>query len=120
MRWNVKLSKKPFFASEANEADVFGARLTSSVIVKLPQLVATVAVHVLLGSSFSFGFGRFPSGFGAGWSTVWQPLVGWVDVVVVSVVAAVVAGLAADAFLSFESPQPASRLTASSSVAIVL
>src|SRR5205085_9781177 len=98
------------------EAAVLGAALTSSLITKSPQLVATVANHVRAGSSRSVGLGTCWGGRGLGLAARTQVFgppgaggaaAGWVAVVVVCV--AVVGGASPRVgSLAFPLPQPPS------------
>src|SRR3954447_26475887 len=67
MRWKIVFRKKPAFASATIDAAAFGPRFTSSVTVKLPQLVLNSSVHVLFAASGLVGFFCLPGarGFGA-------------------------------------------------------
>src|SRR4051812_30813573 len=106
MRWKVRSSKKPVLAREANEAAVFGARLTSRAITMSPQFVVRVTLAALEADSFKDGFLSLPAPRGLGAATFSQPapsVAGSAAVVVLAGVDAVV--LAGAFFLS--SPQPA-------------
>src|SRR4051794_10079120 len=72
MRWKLSPSKNPLSARYLNDPPVLGARLASSVISKVPQLVLTVATYVFAGSSCSLGLGS-ETFFGGGCSALGQP-----------------------------------------------
>src|SRR3954454_7955307 len=74
IRWKVRPSKNPDFASATSDALVFGAPFASSSIVNDPQLVSTTSEYVFDASSLPDGFFCLREFSDGGASTFVQPL----------------------------------------------